>query len=109
MKRLIPAVLAIAIVLLYPSSYSIAGSPAANRLPNVISSYDQYASVPGSGFINYTSGNGGGGDSGDADDLAGSKRNYTVVSNTEAGEFSVIQARIAVKIWWIYFFTHKIF
>jgi len=108
MKKVLLAVLAISAILIYPSSYLVAGSPATHDVPYVITPHNHDSSLPGSN-IGDSSDDGGGEDKGDADDLAGLKRDTKIKGSSSFEPDVPYGARFAVKIWWMYFFIHKVF
>ncbi len=109
MRRIFVALLAVTILLIYPSSRLIAGTPTPISRPYIVTPQDGTTLLPGIGNPARTEGGGDDEDSGDADDLAGAKGHSKFTGSSIGDPGSGFEARLAVKIWWMYMFIHKVF
>jgi hypothetical protein len=108
MKRVLLAVLAVTVLLLYPSSYLIAGSPASYERPNIMTPKDNATVWPVWDPPGILGSDDDEDDKGDADDLAGLK-DHTKLKTADFFEpGNGLNALAAVKIYWMYFFIHVI-
>lgn len=108
MKRILLAVLAVTILLLYPSSNLLAGSPASDERPNIITPKDNTTTVPIWNSFGPTGSDGDEDGKGDADDLAGLKDRTKLFGVNVFGSDTGVDAIVATKAFWMYFFIHML-
>ena len=108
MKRILLAVLAVTMLLLYPSSNLIAGSPASNDRPNVMTPKDYTPGWPIWDSSGPAGNDGDDDDKGDADDLAGLKDNTRLFGVSNFGPDTNFDALVAIKAYWMYFYIHML-
>lgn len=105
MRRVLMVIAAItALIILYPSTHLVAGSPASTNQIHIMTPQDHNATTtdPGNWLFTGEDDDNGGNSKGDTDDLAGFKYG----TGTEGyGAFfggKAHKIKLAVKIWWIY-------
>lgn len=108
MKRILFALLAVTILLLYPSSNLIAGSPASLDRPNIIAAKDNTPTGPVWDYPGPAGSDDDDGDKGDADDLAGLKDNTKLFGVNGFGPSAGFDAYLALKAYWMYFYIHML-
>lgn len=109
MRRLLVVLIAVTVLLLFSSSYLIAGSPTSISRPYIVTPKDATTLLPGIGNPAKVEGGGEDEDRGDADDLAGAKGKSTFTGSSIGDPHSKFEARLAARFWWMYMFVHRVF
>lgn len=116
MLKFLGIALILTILLLYPSTYLFAGTHKELSQPQILLPLDQNVSRPFHGTDDEGGGggagdDGGNGSKGDADDLAGILRGISIrTGGNEMFRFDRnVRGIPVVRLWWVYFFIHKLF